>query len=82
MVFPVILCPHQLFNYHIPEDSHAGLAHKKTLEMWQKEKGLTQTPIDKYKNAVPQVCDKEYQKCKCEKHRSGCRCLKHTQFSL
>ena len=67
---------------------HAGHAHRKILENRQKEKELKQTMIDKYKDVFPQVCDKEYQKCKCERHRSGCGCLSeafiskaHTNFT-
>ena len=54
---------------------HAGQAHRKLVEKRQKDKDLTQA---QYKDTFPNVCNKEYQKCKCKKHSSGCGCLSDT----
>ena len=57
---------------------HAGRAHRKILEKYQKDKHLTQAQIEKYKETFPNVCNEEFQKCKCKKHSSGCGCLSDT----
>ena len=54
---------------------HVGRAHRKILEKRLKDKVLTQPQIEKYKDAFPEVSEKDYQKCKCERHSSGCGCL-------
>ena len=67
---------------------HAGRAHNFFLEKRQKDKAFTQTQIEKHKDAFPNVCKEEYQKCNCTRHSSGCGCLSdtfiaaaHTKFS-
>ena len=56
---------------------HSGRAHRKMLEKHQKDKVLSQTQIEKYRDTFPNVYNQEYQKCKCRNHacRSGCGCL-------
>ena len=45
---------------------------------WKSARKTTQTQIEKYKDAFPNVCNEEYQKCKCKKHSSGCGRLSDT----
>ena len=41
---------------------HAGRAHRKILELRQKARKLSPAQIEKYKDVIPNVCDKNYQK--------------------
>ena len=43
----------------------SGRAPRKILEKCQKDKDFTQAQIEKYKDTFPNVCNKQYQKCKC-----------------